>query len=242
MQRSRLFVLDQTPAGYRPLIQVIDNFARNHKLGLVFEGRSGEGRLLVCGLDLPNMTQDPAARQLLASLYAYASSPAFQPQQPLGDDLLERLFRPEYSSKLQALEATIRADNVAGEDYEAVNVMDGKPDTMWHTAWDEPAPSFPHCLIIDLPRPGKLAGLACLPRQDGNRNGWVKDYAVYTSGDGKDWGQPVAQGAFQLMADWQTVEFSRPIETRHLKFVALSSFDASKPFASLAELDVVLAP
>ena len=33
MQRSRLFILDDTPAAYRPIVQVIDNFARNHKLG-----------------------------------------------------------------------------------------------------------------------------------------------------------------------------------------------------------------
>ena len=38
MQRSRLFILDDTPADYRPIVQVIDNFARNHKLGVVFEG------------------------------------------------------------------------------------------------------------------------------------------------------------------------------------------------------------
>ena len=70
MQHSRLFILDDTPADYRPLVQVIDNFARNHKLGVMFEGRVGSGQLLVCGFDLPNMTKDPAARQLLSSLYS----------------------------------------------------------------------------------------------------------------------------------------------------------------------------
>jgi hypothetical protein len=41
MQHSWLFSLDGTPADYRPVVQVIDNFARNHKLGVVFEGRVG---------------------------------------------------------------------------------------------------------------------------------------------------------------------------------------------------------
>ena len=27
-------ILDDTPAEFRPIVQVIDNFARNHKLGL----------------------------------------------------------------------------------------------------------------------------------------------------------------------------------------------------------------
>ena len=92
MQRSRLFILDDTPADYRPLVQVIDNFARNHKLGVVFEGRVGRGQLLVCGFDLPHMTKDPAARQLLASLYAYAGSAAFEPTCEMNTAFLEKCF------------------------------------------------------------------------------------------------------------------------------------------------------
>jgi len=92
MQRSRLFVLDDTPAGYRPTLEVIDNFARNQKLGVVFEGRVGRGQLLVCGLDLRHQDKDPAARQLLASLYAYTGSAAFRPSQELGVNMLEELF------------------------------------------------------------------------------------------------------------------------------------------------------
>jgi hypothetical protein len=92
LQRSRLFILDGTPAAYRPTVQVIDNFARNHKLGVVFEGRVGNGQLLVCGFDLPAMAQDPAARQFLASLYSYVGSPAFQPRQEFSGGWLEKLF------------------------------------------------------------------------------------------------------------------------------------------------------
>ena len=92
MQHSRLFILDDTLADYRPLVQVIDNFARNHKLGVVFEGRVGGGRLLVCGFDLPNMAQDPAARQLLASLYNYVGSAAFKPTRELNTAFLEKCF------------------------------------------------------------------------------------------------------------------------------------------------------
>jgi uncharacterized protein YheU (UPF0270 family) len=92
MQHSRLFVLDDTPASCRPLVQVIDNFARNHKLGVVFEGRMGQGRLLVCGFDLPHLTNAPAAQQLLASLYAYAGSPEFKPASELSPETLERML------------------------------------------------------------------------------------------------------------------------------------------------------
>jgi hypothetical protein len=239
MQHSRLFVLDDTPAGWRPLVQVIDNFARNHKLGLVFEGRVGGGQLLVCGLDLPHLAKDPAARQMLASMYAYAGSAAFNPNTTLDSGLLERLFATKFGNKLQELGAEIRADNEQ-EDYPAANLIDGQPETLWHTSWEEHAPNFPHQVTVQLPQPAKLAGITCLPRQDGNRNGWIKDYAVYVSADGRNWGQPIGRGAFKRDADLKTVRFERPVETRHLKFVAMSGFDSSAPYASMAEFDVIL--
>jgi len=92
MQHARLFVLDDTPAAYRPVLQVIDNFARNHKLGVVFEGRVGRGRLLVCGFDRPTLEQDAAGRQFLAGLYAYVASPAFAPATALGGEGLGKIF------------------------------------------------------------------------------------------------------------------------------------------------------
>jgi len=239
MQRSRLFILDPTPAEARPLVGVIDNFARNHKLGLIFEGRAGGGQLLVCGLDLPHLTKDPAGRQLLASLYAYVGSAAFNPTQVIEAGLLEGWFVPKYKSKLQALGAEIRADSQVA-DYPAAHLIDGEPDTLWHTPWEEPAPAFPHHLIVQLPRSTKLAGLTCLPRQDGNPNGWIRDYAVYVSADGQNWGQPILRGTFKANAGLQTVRFLEPVETRHLKLVALSGFDPAKPYASMAELDVLL--
>jgi hypothetical protein len=237
MQRSRPFVLDDTPPDYQPVVQVIDNFARNHKLGVIFEGRVGRGELLACGFDLPAMTKDPTAQQLLASLYAYVGSPAFKPAQELSDGLLDQLFVPRFTNTLQALGAKIRADS-ADEEHPAENAMDGDPNTMWHTPWGESATLFPHELILEFPKPTRLTGLTCLPRQDGNRNGWIRDYAVRVSADGKDWGSPVAKGSFQRNDSLRTIRFSTPVKTRFVKLIALSSFDPTQPFASLAELSV----
>ena len=240
MQRSRLFILDDTPPAYRPMVQVIDNFARNHKLGVIFEGRVGDGQLLACGFDLPSQGKDPAARQLFASLCQYVGSPQFKPEQELSGEMLERLFVPKYTNQLRALQAEIRADSQQG-DYVAANAIDGDPNTIWHTRWEEPATMFPHELVVTLPKPVKLTGLSCLPRQGGNRNGWIKDYAVYVSADGKDWGQPEAKGVFKRDADRHAITFKRPVETSFLKFVALDTHESSKPFASLAELDIMRA-
>lgn len=238
MQRSRFFNLDDTPPAYRPVLQAIDNFARNHKLGVVFEGRAGRGQLLACGFDLPAMTKDPAARQFLASLYTYAGSAAFKPTQPFSDDLLENLFVPKFANKLQALGATIRADSQEDE-YPAANAMDGDPQTIWHTPWEGATPNFPHELVVEFPKPVRVLGLTCLPRQDGNHNGWIKDYAVHVSTDRKMWGPPVARGRFPEDDSLHTIKFAGPVETRFLKLIAVSSFDPAKPYASLAELSVI---
>lgn len=97
---SRPIVLDETPAGYRPIIQVIDNIDRNHKLGLVFEYRVGAGRLLVCAADLPAI-DTPEARQLRASLLRYAASSDFVPATPIAaSELRELLYGSAASARV----------------------------------------------------------------------------------------------------------------------------------------------
>ena len=95
IEGSRSVILDETPLIYRPLVQVIDNFARNHRLGTVFEARVGAGRLLVCTLHLSENDpdkQNPEQRQFLHSLYDYASSAMFSPEEQLSVSILDRLF------------------------------------------------------------------------------------------------------------------------------------------------------
>jgi len=92
---------------------------------------------------------------------------------------------------------------------------------------------------VEFPKPVRVVGLTCLPRQDGNHNGWIKDYAVHVSTDGQNWGPAVAQGTFKNDASLHTIKLSNPMKTRFLKLVALSSFDPAKPYASLAELSVI---
>ena len=92
VKSSRPMVLDLLPAAYRPIVQVIDNVERNHKLGLLFEFKVGEGRLLVCAADLRSVLDKPEARQFYLSLVRYMESDAFSPATNLTPDELERLF------------------------------------------------------------------------------------------------------------------------------------------------------
>lgn len=52
VKNCKPIILDETPADYKPMIQTIDNFDRNHKLGMIFETKYGKGSLLICAIDL----------------------------------------------------------------------------------------------------------------------------------------------------------------------------------------------
>lgn len=93
LEISKAFVLDDTPKAYRPVVQVIDDYHRNHKLAALFETRVGPGRLLACGMNLTDTSaQRPVARQMLRSLLEYVQSERFAPTTELDGGLVERLL------------------------------------------------------------------------------------------------------------------------------------------------------
>ena len=107
--------------------------------------------------------------------------------------------------------------------------------------------SYPHELILELNKSMKLSGLTCLPAQTPaieakniRRVGWIKDYVVFVSNDGKNWGDPVAKGIFTYDESLKTILFSKSVESKFIKFVAVSGFDIESPIASLAEISVIL--
>lgn len=92
VKASRPFILDNTSAKYLPIVQVIDNIERNHKLGLIFEFAVGKGRLLVCMSPLHQLQQYPEARQLLSSIGQYMQSERFCPTTQVSFTDLQQLF------------------------------------------------------------------------------------------------------------------------------------------------------
>ena len=87
------FILNETKKDYRPVVQVVDNLQRNHKLGLIFEFRVGKGKLLVCMSPLPEIMDKPAARQLYHSMVEYMNSANFNPEYELSPEALNRFFK-----------------------------------------------------------------------------------------------------------------------------------------------------
>lgn len=80
VSRASAMILDDLPKDLSPTVRVIDDWVTNHKLGLVFEGKVGKGKLLICSIDLKNrLDQNPVARQMRHSLLDYMAGPKFKP-------------------------------------------------------------------------------------------------------------------------------------------------------------------
>jgi hypothetical protein len=94
VSKSRAMILDAFPADFRPLVQVIDDWNTNRKLGLIFEANVAGGKLLVCSIDLrAGLDQRPVARQMLRSLLDYMGGNAFTPSKEIPIGLVRGLMK-----------------------------------------------------------------------------------------------------------------------------------------------------
>lgn len=92
-KNSVSMIIDDLPQELDPIVQVVDNFARNHKLGNLLEARVGNGKLMICSIDLRNnIEKRPAAKQLLKSIIDYMKSDDFKPAVSLEEKYLNDLF------------------------------------------------------------------------------------------------------------------------------------------------------
>ncbi len=120
---------------------------------------------------------------------------------------------------------------------DAEHLIDGDPNTYWHTMYSVTMAQFPHSVTFDASETKTIKGFTYLPRQD-NPNGNIKGYKIEVSLDGKNWGAPVAQGEFANDQKLKKVMLSQPVKARYIRFTALSSQDG-QDFASGAEFSVL---
>lgn len=71
IKHSRPMILDDYPSEFRPIVQVIDNWDRNHKLGLIYEVPETKGKALVCVSDLFACSENIEVKALFSNLINY---------------------------------------------------------------------------------------------------------------------------------------------------------------------------
>lgn len=132
--------------------------------------------------------------------------------------------------------ADVDSQETTAEDGAASNAIDGNPNTLWHTKYSSGTDQYPHHLTLDLGQQYSVTGLSYLRRQTGSDNGVFRDYQVFVSADGKDWGDPVATGTFTADFAPQQVSFAgKP--GRYVKLVGLNAL-AGNAFGGAAEINV----
>jgi alpha-L-fucosidase len=133
----------------------------------------------------------------------------------------------------------VDSEETAQGNYAAALAIDGNPDTFWHTRWDADQ-KRPHAMTVDMGQPHRIAGLAYLPRQDGQLGGTVENFRFETSADGVTWHTTVERGAFGNVRnnpDWQEARFA-PATARYFRFTAFDDVWRSG-MANAAELTVI---
>ncbi|MDP4278238.1 MAG: beta-glucuronidase, partial [Bacteroidota bacterium] len=91
---SQIMQLTDFPKGFQPLVQCIDTWFLNRKIGMLFEAKAGNGRILVCSMDLQRrLDSRPVARQLYISLLNYIQSTKFRPAFTVEPAVIQDLFR-----------------------------------------------------------------------------------------------------------------------------------------------------
>lgn len=90
---SRLAILDNLYNELQPIVQMIDNFERNHKLSLLFEAKLLGGKLLICTSNLQNILQHAEVLQFAHSIINYALSDEFKPKVTLEYEDLKNIIK-----------------------------------------------------------------------------------------------------------------------------------------------------
>ena len=144
----------------------------------------------------------------------------------------------ESFAKVERVPVTVHfASSIESGEGDAEHLVDGNPNTYWHTMWSVTVANYPHWVDFDCGSVKTLKGFTYLPRQD-SRNGNIKQYRIQVSQDGNTWSDTVCEGQFDNNQKEKRVLFTSPVKTRYLRFTALSSQDG-QDFATGAEFTVL---
>lgn len=225
LNQSRGFLLKDMPGELKPVVRAIDDWNRNLPLGLIFEGRVGDGRLLVVSACLEGeFEKRPAAWSLKKAILNYAASDEFCPETELCAEMIEKRLFP--NNRMRKLGAQYKPENQPDGGLSVKNLhalYEENPDT---SVWIEQE-NYPISVDIHFPEKISASGLLLVPDQkDRMHEGCVKDYVISVCTGGK-W-QEAARGTFQSSFLTQAAHFACTYETDAIRFTALSGYGSGE--------------
>ncbi len=229
VKNTRVINLDKLPKNLQPIVQPIDDWNRNYKLGAIFEAKVGKGKLLVSSFDLENdLDERIVARQLRKSILDYMLSGKFAPKVEITSSNFREILFP--TRIMRRLDATTDIK-------EQVLAFDGDPNTFW-LAGDQKLERKNQEFTVHFPKSVPFSGLVLMPRQNHrDHEGDIREYAISISDDGKNWTE-IKRGELVSTFDPQKIFFDKTVNAKYLKFTSLSGFGNDKTTA-IAELAII---
>ena len=133
----------------------------------------------------------------------------------------------------QQWKASASVKNLGGSG--VLDMLDGNPNTNWHSVEAKGDSKPPHSVTLDLGKTVTLSGFSQTCRPD-KGNGTIKGFSASVSLDGKTW-TTVASGEFDYgSGSTASVDFKKPAKARHFRLTAISELNG-RPFSSIAELE-----
>jgi len=118
----------------------------------------------------------------------------------------------------------------------AHNVLDGDPDTFWHSCWyactAEETTAYPHWITFDMKESLTLNGIIFYQRQSNTRA--AKDVEILISADNKTW-ESLGDFVLQESTEEQQLEFENEVQAQYVKVLIKTGWDGTD-FAAMGEI------
>ncbi|NLK75865.1 MAG: hypothetical protein GX288_11345 [Clostridiales bacterium] len=211
--------LSELPNELLPIVQPIDDWNRNYRLGMILECKVGEGSLLIVTANIEdNLSQRPAARQLRTSLFDYVASEAFNPRVSVSPEALKASFFPRLIMLYNGVKVKIEGQDIEDKD-EFFSLLDGDPASYYTSELLK----YPFTMELEVEEEAFIQGLIYMPRQnDRHHSGDIKGCRVEALIDGQ-W-QEVYKGELISSLDPKRLLFHESIKTCKIRFTALYGF------------------
>jgi hypothetical protein len=122
----------------------------------------------------------------------------------------------------------------------AIHAIDSDSTTFWSSQWQSSQANYPHDIIINLGALYPVNGFSILSRHN-NSNGKVKDFDLYLSQDGVNWGNSESTGTLKysdsLGISKRGEIFFGAVDAQYVKIVMNSNYN-NTPIINVSEIDI----
>ena len=95
VNRAQVMNLSEFPKDYQPVVQPIDTWHLNRKIGMIIEGKMYNGKLFMTTIDIDKLKDRPVAREMRRAILSYMESDDFNPSLNLTPELIRDLYEKE---------------------------------------------------------------------------------------------------------------------------------------------------